>query len=123
LARRRLHAHNHTTASLEVPVADRVPIDVFVEMYYTYHMIRIQLHIDERQDRLLRTLARETGSTRAELIRRGIDLLLRSGTEEDDPLMDLVGAAGPAGRTDASERHDDLLYAAERPSRSYGDDR
>jgi hypothetical protein len=92
-------------------------------MYYTYLMIRIQIHIDERQDRLLRSIARDTGTTRARLIRQGIDLLLRTGTEDDDPLMGLVGAAGPAGRTDVSERHDDLLYVADGRARDYGDDR
>ncbi|MBI4701023.1 MAG: CopG family transcriptional regulator [Deltaproteobacteria bacterium] len=76
-------------------------------------MIRIQLHLSEAQDRQLRRLARRTGSNRAELIRRGVDLLLRTDTSVPDPLLALVGAAGPAGRPDVSERHDELLYAAD----------
>lgn len=94
-----------------------------MDMYYTYLMIRIQLHIDEEQNRLLRTLAGQTGATRAELIRRAIDLLLRSDTGDSDPLLDLIGSAGPAGRSDVAGRHDEVLYVAESgPADAYGDD-
>jgi len=75
-------------------------------------MVRIQLHLTEHQDRGLRALARARRTSRAELIRRGIDLVLQEGSPEGDPLLELIGAAGPAGRTDVSEKHDDLLYAA-----------
>jgi Arc/MetJ-type ribon-helix-helix transcriptional regulator len=77
-------------------------------------MLRIQLHLTEQQDRRLRALARRRGSARADLIRQGIDLLLQKEAGQDDPLLALVGAAGPAGRSDVSERHDDILYR--RPS-------
>jgi hypothetical protein len=73
-------------------------------------MIRIQLHLTERQDRLLRELARRAGSTRADMIRRGIDRLLGEQEAAADPLLELIGAAGNAGRPDSSERHDELIY-------------
>ena len=73
-------------------------------------MVRIQLHLTDRQDRLLRAHARRKETARADLIRRGIDLLLQEESGQDDPLLDLIGAAGPAGREDASERHDDIVY-------------
>jgi len=76
-------------------------------------MIRIQLHLTDGQDRRLRALARQRRSSRAELIREGVELLLGGATSERDPLLELVGSAGPAGRSDVSERHDDLLYVAE----------
>jgi hypothetical protein len=73
-------------------------------------MIRIQLHLTERQDRLLRALARRAGSTRAVLIRQGIDRLLGEQEASSDPLLELVGAAGKAGRPDLGQRHDDIVY-------------
>ena len=82
-------------------------------MYYTSFMIRIQLHLTDDQDRKLKALARTRGRNRAELIREAIELLFRAGELAGDPLLELIGAAGPAGRTDVSENHDKLLYAAE----------
>jgi hypothetical protein len=75
-------------------------------------MRRIQLHLTDEQDERLGHLARRAGVARAELIRRGIDLLLREETR-DDPLLSLVGAAGSAGRDDISEQHDRVLYASD----------
>jgi hypothetical protein len=74
-------------------------------------MVRIQLHLSSEQDRKLRALARERKTTRADLIRRAIDLLLGQAQGGDDPLFALIGLAGPGARSDVSERHDDLLYS------------
>jgi len=82
-------------------------------------MIRMQIHLTEAQDRKLRALARRRGTVRAELIRRGVDLLLQTDTSESDSLLDLVGAAGPAGRSDISVQHDDILYVHERATPEY----
>jgi hypothetical protein len=76
-------------------------------------VIRIQLHLTEEQDRRLRALGRARDRNRAELIREAIELLLHNGELAQDPLLDLIGAAGPAGRSDVSQNHDKLLYAAE----------
>lgn len=75
-------------------------------------MVRIQLHITSEQDRKLRRLCRKRGESRAELIRRGIDMLIGSEQGNPDPLLRLIGSAGPAGRADVSEHHDDVLYSA-----------
>jgi hypothetical protein len=89
-------------------------------------MIRIQLHLTEAQDRALRALARERGGTRADQIRRAIDLMVARGVGTHDALLELVGALGASQRADLSERHDELLYttepillprAAERPNK------
>lgn len=82
-------------------------------MAYTYPMVRIQLHLTEQQDRKLRAMARRVGLTRAELIRRGVELLLREDHGRDDALLELAGAAGPAIAPDLSERHDEVLYRPE----------
>lgn len=76
-------------------------------------MVRIQLHLTEEQDRRLRSLAARRGITRAELIRRGIDLALDEEASGRDALLELVGAAGTAVAPDLSERHDDILYRIE----------
>jgi hypothetical protein len=75
-------------------------------------MVRIQLHMTAEQDRQLRTLAERRGLTRAELIRRGIDLVLAEDREGHDALLELVGAAGTASRDDVSEHHDEVLYGS-----------
>jgi hypothetical protein len=82
-------------------------------------MLRIQLHLSEAQDQKLRALARKRGTARAELIRRGIDLLLQEETTDTDSLLELVGAAGPAGRSNVSEEHDALLYVRDRQRPGY----
>jgi hypothetical protein len=77
-------------------------------------MVRMQLHLTESQDRRLRAMARKTGLSRAELIRRGIEQLL-GDQSAGDPLLDLMGAAGPGPRSDAAEAHDEVLYRPEEP--------
>jgi hypothetical protein len=76
-------------------------------------MVRIQLHLTEQQARRLKALARRQGRTRAELIRQGIERVLAEPDPTGDPLLELVAAAGPAGRSDLSEAHDDVLYGRE----------
>lgn len=50
---------------------------MYVAMYYrrVARMVRKQLYIEARQDRLLKRRARQLGVTEAALIREGIDLL------------------------------------------------
>ena len=76
-------------------------------------MWRIQLHLTEGQDRRLRALARSRRTTRAALLREGVELVLQQGgATEDDPLLLLIGQAGAGGIPDASETHDRLLGEA-----------
>ena len=76
-------------------------------------MIRIQIHLLESQNKKLESLARELGTSKAELIREGVDLVLRQKIDETkDPLLELVGQAGKAGRSDLSIRHDEYLTSA-----------
>src|SRR5437870_4239718 len=67
-------------------------------------MHRIQLHLTGSQARRLGVLARARRTTRAALIREGIESVLRSGSSPDaDPLLALIGEAGAGGVPDASE--------------------
>ncbi|MFL5318808.1 MAG: CopG family transcriptional regulator [Myxococcaceae bacterium] len=75
-------------------------------------MVRIQLHLTSAQDRQLRAMARKRGTTRAELIRRGIDRLLAGG-DDQDPLLALAGQVRGKDPGDVSENHDTYLYGAE----------
>ncbi len=90
-------------------------------------MVRIQLHLTDQQARRLAVLARRRGCSRAELIRLGIDRLLAEPQAGADPLLELVGAAGPARATALSEDHDRVLYGAPEaeppPKASDGPDR
>lgn len=43
------------------------------------HMIRKQIYIEARQEQLLKRLAKDLGTTEAELIRQGLDQVLGSG--------------------------------------------
>lgn len=73
-------------------------------------MIRIQVYLMESQDKKLESLARALGTSKAELIREGVDLILRQKIEEaKDPLLELVGQAGKVGRSNLSIRHDEFL--------------
>ena len=51
---------------------------MYVAMYYddaVARMIRKQVYIESRQERLLKRRAKELGTTEADLIRQGIDLI------------------------------------------------
>lgn len=75
-------------------------------------MIRVQVHLTTSQNKKLEALARELGAPKAELIREGVDLVLRQKVDEaKDPLLELVGQAGEVGRSDLSIRHDAYLSA------------
>jgi hypothetical protein len=70
-------------------------------------MRHLQIYLDPKMDAHLARLSAKTGKPQAELIRKGIDLLLQKETGElPDSLLELSGIGGPAGYPDASENHD-----------------
>lgn len=70
-------------------------------------MKRTQVYLTETQHRKLELMAKALGLTMAELIRQGVDLVLRDKARlGEDPLLDLVGQAGGAGRSDTAAEHD-----------------
>jgi hypothetical protein len=68
----------------------------------------VQIYLDERQNQALRRLAREKNTSVSELIRRGIDLLLRQVPAEQDPAYQLIGL-GTSGVANIAEKHDEYL--------------
>ncbi len=78
-------------------------------------MTRVQILLTEEQDRRLEALARRLRTSKASLVREGVETVLqRRQAPTGDPLLDLVGQAGRVGRKDISRRHDAYLSAAER---------
>lgn len=81
-------------------------------------MDRIQLHLSEDQSRRLNSLARARGTTRAALIRQGIDWVLRTIDDPmEDPLMEMARHAGPGGEPHGAVDHDRILYGAPKKGR------
>lgn len=80
----------------------------------------VQVYLDRSDRRLLDDLARRTGLSRAELLRRGIRSVADRLLTERAPgwsLDELIGALGPAADLpeDLAARHDDYLYGPRRP--------
>ena len=74
---------------------------------------RIQIYLDEDQDRLLERLARLRRTSKSKLIRESIERYLNELVPlEEDPALGIVGLAGTAGKKDLSERHDTYLVGA-----------
>ena len=73
-------------------------------------MTRIQILLSESQNERLSHLAGKLGTTKSGLVREAVDLFLRAKVSSSaDPLLDLIGQGGEAGRPDISVRHDDYL--------------
>jgi Arc/MetJ-type ribon-helix-helix transcriptional regulator len=77
-------------------------------------MTRVQILLPEDQDRRLEALAAKRRKSKGELIRRALDLMLRTESVQEEPLLDLIGQAGRSRRPDASDRHDRILAGSER---------
>jgi predicted transcriptional regulator len=77
-------------------------------------MTRVQILLPDDQDRRLEALAAKRRESKGRLIRRALDLLLRTEEADADPLLDLIGQAGRGRRPDVSGSHDLVLVAAER---------
>lgn len=89
-------------------------------------MMRKQLYLGEALNRDLRALARRTGDSEAEHVRRALRSYLdaelsATGPEDDatDPLLELVGLAGGTDMpTDLARNHDHYLYGTGRTDRT-----
>jgi len=78
-------------------------------------MTRLQVLLTEEQDRRLEELAQKLKTSKASLVREGIELVLQQKRDRTpDPLLDLIGQAGRIGRSDVSRRHDEYLATMER---------
>jgi hypothetical protein len=77
-------------------------------------MTRVQFPLTEDQDRLLEALAAKRRESKGKLVRRALDLLLRTESAEEEPLLSLIGQAGRSRRRGVSARHDRILASSER---------
>ncbi len=78
----------------------------------------VQVYLDRDDRDLLEVVARSTGLSRAEVLRRGLRRLAEQVLVERKPghsLEGLVGALGdhPSLPADLAERHDQYLYGVE----------
>ena len=75
-------------------------------------MTRVRILLTKKQDRRLEKLARRLRTSKASLIREGVELLLKEkGAAHDDTILELIGQAGAAGIRDLSSNHDEYLAA------------
>jgi hypothetical protein len=72
----------------------------------------VQVYLDQQDRALLESLARETGLSRAELIRRGLRRLAGDELTQRRPgwSLDILIGTIPEGPKDLAARHDDYLY-------------
>ena len=75
-------------------------------------MQRTQIYLEPELAESLDRLAKERGTSRADLIRTAARrLVAEQHHPEDDPILGIIGLAGIGrdGATDVAERHDDYL--------------
>jgi len=79
-------------------------------------MVRTQIQLTEEQARALKEIAAARGESMAEVIRRAVDGVIRSGVmmpadERKKRAMDVIGKFR-SGKHDVSKRHDAYLAEA-----------
>jgi hypothetical protein len=80
----------------------------------------VQVYLRPDQIRSLKTLSKERGVSIAELVRQGVDHVLREVPLEEDPLWDIIGIVESAP-PDLAEKHDEYLARfIEEESREWG---
>jgi predicted transcriptional regulator len=78
-------------------------------------MIRVQLLLSEEQNEKITHLAKRLKTSKSKLFREAVEIILREKISESaDPLLELVGQAGEAGRSDISTYHDEFLSQKEK---------
>lgn len=74
-------------------------------------MKRLQFYLEPELDRELEKEARNSGISKASLIREGVRKVLSdTASPADDPLFKIIGL-GDSGHTNISEEHDTYLAA------------
>jgi len=70
----------------------------------------LQIYIEPKQERLIESLARKSGTSKAEIIRLSLDKYLSNLPIEEDPILGIIGL-GKSDKRDISEKHD--IYLAQ----------
>jgi predicted DNA-binding protein len=75
----------------------------------------IQIYIEPKQNDVLDVLSKKRGVSKAEIIRRSLENLLKELPVEEDPALGLLGL-GRSGKRDLSDKHDQYLsrYASDK---------
>jgi len=68
----------------------------------------IPIYLEERQERILRRLAKDNKVSISSLIRKSVDALLDKTPAEQDPAWKIIGLANST-TSDLAVRHDDYL--------------
>jgi hypothetical protein len=68
------------------------------------------MYLDERQERILRRLAKEKGVSLTFLVRESVDLYLQKTPAEQDSAWRIIGL-GKSRKPDLGSKHDDYLIA------------
>ena len=85
---------------------------MYIESAVINMKARIQVYLDEEQDRLLEHLAKARRVSKSQLIRESIARYLEELIPpEEDPALGILGLAGMVGRKDLAERHNDYLVS------------
>ncbi len=74
----------------------------------TLRKIPMKIRLRPGQVEALQRLALQQHVSVSELVRRGVDLLLKEQAPENDPLLGIIGL-GRSGISDLSENHDRYL--------------
>jgi len=75
---------------------------------------RIQVYLDEEQDRQLEHLAKARHTSKSQLIRESISRYLEELIPpEEDPALGIIGLAGEIGLKDLADKHDEYLIQFE----------
>ncbi len=76
---------------------------------------RVQIYLEEEQDRQLKCLARLRRVSKSRIIRESITRYLEELVPaEEDPALGIIGLAGKVGLKDLSRRHDEYLTSFRR---------
>lgn len=78
-------------------------------------MIRVQVLLSDGQNEKLTHLAKRLKVSKSKLFREAVEIIFREKvSESSDPLLELIGQAGEAGRSDISIHHDEFLSQKEK---------
>ena len=75
--------------------------------------VAIQIYLDPEQNRVISRLSKAKGKSKTALIRSCIERFIADIPVEDDPALGVMNL-GSSGKSDISERHDEILGQSRR---------
>jgi hypothetical protein len=79
----------------------------------THKKIPLQIYLDPGQEKIIGILAKESGKSRAAIIRSCISELIASLPPERDPVLGIINL-GASGRDNIAEKHDEYLISSKK---------